>query len=228
MKQSKPLIGITTDYKDKYYGIEKTYSAAVARYGGLPVLIPSVARSSRVLKELVNRIDGLLIPGSRDMDTKHYNQEPHPKLNLMNRERTAAEYIILEQALTAKVPVFGICGGMQFINVFFGGDLYQDIKSLLPDAGDHEKGAIHKISIKPGTILKKIINKSSIKVTSYHHQAIKKIGSGLKISASADDNITEALESEDGLVLAVQWHPELQKDYISKSLFQYFINKSVE
>jgi len=74
MKHIKPIIGITTDYKDKYYGIEKTYSAAIASRGGLPILIPSLNSNKRVLKELINTIDGVLIPGSRDMDPKYYNK----------------------------------------------------------------------------------------------------------------------------------------------------------
>ncbi|NIP37953.1 MAG: gamma-glutamyl-gamma-aminobutyrate hydrolase family protein [Candidatus Dadabacteria bacterium] len=226
-RKTKPVIGITTDYKDKYYGIEKTYSTAIARHGGLPVLIPSLG-SKRTLRELISNIEGLLIPGSRDMDPKHYNQKPHKKLNPMSRQRTASEFIILEQSLKNDIPVFGICGGMQFINVFFGGTLYQDIQSLLPDASSHEKGAEHIVNIFSGTYLKKIIRKNKLKVNSYHHQAINKVSKDLTISARSDDNIVEAIESEDGALVAVQWHPELENSKASASLFECFINKSAE
>jgi len=226
MNKNKPIIGITTDYKDKYYGIEKTYSEAIARHGGLPLLIPSLKNNKRALKELTKNINGLLIPGSRDMDPKHYNQKPHKKLNPMNKERTASEYIIVEESLKSGIPVMGICGGMQFINVFFGGTLYQDIESLLPEALNHEKGAIHSVEILSGTHLKKTIKKPQVKVSSYHHQAIKKIGKGLYISAKSKDNIVEGIESQDGTVLAVQWHPELENNQVSSNLFNYFIQKS--
>ena len=226
MSRKKPVIGITTDYKDKYYGIEKTYSAAIASRGGLPILIPSLNSNKKILKELISRIDGVLIPGSRDMDPKHYNQKPHKKLNPMSKERTASEYIIVEQSLKNNIPIFGICGGTQFINVFFGGSLYQDIESLLPNALSHEKGSVHSVNIINGTNLKKIVKKSQLKVRSYHHQAIKKIGKDLTICAKSDDGIIEGLESQNGMVLAVQWHPELKKNQISTNLFNYFIEKS--
>ena len=226
MKQSKPVIGITTDYKDKYYGIEKTYSAAIASLGGLPILIPSLNSNKRVLKELINTIDGVLIPGSRDMDQKYYKQKPHRKLNPMSKERTASEYIVIEQCLKNGIPIFGICGGMQCINVFFGGSLYQDIQSLLPKALNHGKGSIHLVEILSGTHLRKTIKKPRVKVNSYHHQAIKKIGKGLNISAKSKDNIVEGIESQDGSVLAVQWHPELENTQVSSNLFNYFIQKS--
>ncbi len=225
--KSRPVIGITTDYKDKYFGIEKTYSASIAKHGGLPVLIPSLS-SKRTLSELINNIDGLLIPGSRDMDPKHYRQKPHKKLNPMNHQRTFSEYIILEQTLKNNIPVFGICGGMQFINVYFGGSLYQDIQSLLPDALNHEKGVEHSVNIVNGTNLKKIIRRIRLKVNSYHHQAIKKVSKDLIISATSDDDIVEAIESEDGNVIAVQWHPELEKNQASARLFEDFIKKSAE
>ena len=115
---------------------------------------------------------------------------------------------------------------MQCINVFFGGSLYQDIKSLLPEALNHEKGSIHLVEILSGTHLKKTIKKPQVKVKSFHHQAINKIGKGLNISAKSKDNIVEGIESQDGTVLAVQWHPELENSQVSSNLFNYFINKS--
>lgn len=219
----KPLIGITTDLRDKYYGIEAVYSDRVAAAGGLPILIPSVYKNKRTLREIAKQIDGLLIPGSRDMDPKYYRQKPHRKLNPMSEERTNAEFIVLEESVKNNVPVLGICGGMQFINVFFGGSLYQDIKSLIPSASNHEKGVMHKITILKHTVLHSIIGKSGIEVNSYHHQAIKKVGGGLVVSAHSGDKLPEALENDDKNIIAVQWHPELTMDDSSDKLFKYFI-----
>jgi putative glutamine amidotransferase len=227
MTNNRPLIGITTDLKDKYYGIEAAYSIRVAAAGGAPVLIPSNNRDKNTLREYSKRIDGLLIPGSRDMDPKYYNQKPHKKLNPMNEERTISEYIVVEESIKNNVPVLGICGGMQFINVFFGGSLYQDIKSLIPSALNHENGVTHEISIAKDSQLKTVFKKSKIKVNSYHHQAIKKVGKGLIVSAYSNDNLVEALESEGKSIIAVQWHPELTGDIYSKELFKHFINKAL-
>ncbi len=144
----------------------------------------------------------------------------------MSKERTESEFIILNEALKNNIPVFGICGGMQFINVFYGGTLYQDIGSLLPHALNHEKGATHSVSVIKSTNLYKIVNKTRFKVKSYHHQAVKKVGSHLIVSATSDDGLAEGLETKDGMIFAVQWHPELESNNISKSLFKQLISKS--
>jgi len=224
-KRTKPLIGITTDFKDKHNSIEEAYSKAVAGYGGIPVLIPTVENQTEYLITIIDRIDGLLIPGSRDMDPKHYNEGPHPKLNPMNKERTAVEYIVLESALEKNIPVLGICGGMQFINVFFGGSLYQDIQDLVGNPLIHEKGTVHPVKISEGSKLLRIVGKSEFSVNSYHHQAVNKIGGSLRANVHSSDGLVEGLESEEHSLLAVQWHPELEDSDVSKKIFESFISK---
>ena len=221
----KPLIGITTDFKEKHNSIEEVYSKAVAKYGGLPVLIPSIEGNTDYLGSIISRIDGLLIPGSRDMDPRHYNEKPHPKLNPMNDERTAAEYIVLKSALDNKMPVLGICGGMQFINVFFGGSLFQDIQDLVENPLIHEKGAVHPVRVNEESQLYGIVGKNEFTVNSYHHQAVNKIGAGLRASAHTSDGIVEGLESDDHSLIAVQWHPELEDTDVSKNIFEHFLAK---
>ena len=228
MNRTRPLIGITTDFKDKHNSIEEAYSNAIVKHGALPVLIPTVEQQRSYLADIIKRIDGLLIPGSRDMDPDYYGEKPHPRLNPMSRERTEAEFMALEMAIENDIPILGICGGMQFINVFFGGSLYQDIQALIDKPLVHEKGSIHPVEIKNSSMLHKILGTNEFNVKSYHHQAVNKLGRNLTISAVAPDGIIEGLESDQHSIVAVQWHPELENTDISKKIFEHFIKKSTD
>lgn len=228
MSKPKPLVGITTDLKNKHNSIEEAYAKAVVKYGGLSVLLPTLEHEQSYFLELIQRVDGLLIPGSRDMDPHYYDQEPHPKLNPMNHERTEAEFIALEMAVENNKPVLGICGGMQFINVFYGGSLYQDIPALIDKPLVHEKGSVHPVEVKEGSWLHNIIGEKEINVKSYHHQAVHRLGKDLAISAVSPDGIIEGLESEEHSIVAVQWHPELEDTEISKRIFEHFIKNCLE
>jgi len=226
MKSHKPIIGITTDIKNDNFEIEEKYAHAVANAGGIPLLIPSIPGNAGLIKETVARIDGLLLPGSRDMDPKYYNQDPHPKLRPMSLERTEMEFAVLENAVNNKMPVLGICGGMQLMNVFFGGSLYQDIYAFLPDALPHEKGALHDVAVDKSSMLYEIIGVETLSVKSYHHQALKDIGGGLKKCAESGDQIVEGIEStENNYILGIQWHPELEDGEISTRIFKSFIEE---
>ncbi len=223
-----PSIGITTDLKDKSNTIEVSYSKAIVQHGGVPILIPTLLENSRlVLKNLTDRIDGLLIPGSRDMDPTYYGEKPLPSfINPVSKERTEVEFLVLEYALKRGIPVLGICGGMQFINVFFGGSLYQDISLFPSNAIEHKDGASHEIQVIEETALHKIVKRNRFIVKSYHHQSVKTVGDGLTVNAHSTDGMVEGIEGEKGTVLGVQWHPELEESHISSSIFRSFIDLS--
>ena len=226
--KTRPLIGITTDLEDKSNLIESAYSKAVEFYGGAPVLIPTVAEasSSDFLPRIVSAIDGLLIPGSRDMDPKFYGESPHPAINPMSPERTETEWSVLRLALENDMPVLGICGGMQFINVFHGGSIHQDIKALLPDALCHEGGEVHGVTVPPDTVFCGFTEEKEFEIKSYHHQAINRVGEGLRVNASAPDGIVEGFESPDGRVMGFQWHPELERTRLSELIFTRFLSEA--
>ena len=226
MNRNRPLIGITTDIKDGNFVIEDAYARAVAKAGGVPILIPSIPENSEMIRETAALIDGLLLPGSRDMDPKFYHEEPHPKLRPMSIKRTETEFAILEETGKRKIPVLGVCGGMQLLNIFYGGTLYQDIYSHLPDSLPHEKGSVHDVVIDNETLLRSIIGTVEIPVRSYHHQSVKDPGKGLKVSARAPDGIVEGIESvEQRYILGIQWHPEREDTEFSYRIFKWFIKE---
>lgn len=228
MSAKKPLIGITTDLKEGHFVIEEKYSHAVIKAGGIPVLIPSITGNAELIVETMETLDGLLLPGSRDMDPKFYGEDPHPKIRPMSIERTETEFSVLREAVENDKPVLGICGGMQLLNVFFGGSLYQDIYEYIPDAIAHEKGAEHEIDVTQGSLLHRISDSLSFPVKSYHHQSVNRVGGGLLVNAVTSDGIVEGIELDGGpFVLGVQWHPELEDTEISKSIFGEFIKASV-
>jgi putative glutamine amidotransferase len=233
-----PLIGITAD-SDKISGqpsfiIKESYVAAVEDSGGVPFLLCPV-RSEAAVSSFVSLIDGLLISGGGfDIDPKLYGEEPHPGLGKTLPDRTDFEIKLLREAVEKKVPILGICGGHQLINVYFGGTLYQDIPSQYKGAINHKQptpsdNPYHSINIYPSTRLLRIAGTDSTVVNSTHHQSIKKIGNNLKISSVAEDGIIEAIEYDgDDFIVGVQWHPErlYSKEPASQKIFADFIKEA--
>jgi len=169
--------------------------------------------------------DGLIITGGVDINPKLYNQKPHHSVKRIEPKRDKLELSLLERATKENIPIFGICRGMQLINVFFGGDLVQNIHDLnLKYPHSNSVFPFKKIKIIKNTKLHKIINKPSIYVNSIHHQAINKVGKGLKINSYDRNKIVEGIESTDkSFLIGVQWHPEYmiyKKD--SRKLFFSF------
>lgn len=233
-----PLIGITAD-SNKIDGqpsfiIKESYVAAVEDSGGVPLLLCHVSGEAAV-SSFISLIDGLLISGGGfDIDPKLYGEEPHPGLGKTLPDRTDFEIQLLKGAVEKKVPILGICGGHQLINVYFGGTLYQDIPSQCKDAINHKKpipsdNPYHSINIYPSTRLLRIIRTDSAMVNSTHHQSIKNIGNNLKISSVAEDGVIEAIEYDgENFIIGVQWHPErlYSKEPASQRIFADFIKEA--
>jgi putative glutamine amidotransferase len=208
------------------------YERAVQMAGGEPVRIP-LDRSSADVMNLIERCDGVLLPGSKaDVDPAQFRAMRSPHTAPADPQRDAVDYLLLEDAYESHKPVLGICYGLQSLNVFRAGSLVQHIPDFLPeetrtkvnhDAGRNVKIA-HKVKIEDTSKLASIIS-GVLPVNSSHHQSADTIGNDLRIVARCvEDDIIEALEgiSPDHFVLAVQWHPErsVDEDEASRAIFR--------
>jgi len=212
----KPVIGITIDIEDEYFRIKRHYSEAIATAGGIPLLIPPEGNAAAQAEIM----DGLLISGGGDLAPSYYHEKMLHKAATVSKKRTDFEISLLKEVIRLRKPVLGICYGMQLINVFMGGTLYQDIASQVPVANSHKKG-YHMIVLTDNRFL----GKGRFSVNSTHHQAVKKPGEGLTAFARSADNLIEAFYKERyPFLVGVQWHPERQlKGKISLRLLQSFI-----
>ncbi len=206
------------------------YSQAVLNCGGAPLLIP-ISQDRRSLGAICRRLDGLILSGGPDINPRFYKDEPRQGLRDVDEAQDEMELEITRQALAAGVPVFGICRGLQLMNVAMGGTLYQDIAREVPKSYDHAPKAdrsvlTHKVRIESGTRLQATLQRRSLWVNSQHHQAVKEPAPGLIVSAAASDGIIEALEDpRQAFVLGVQWHPEgiWQKEISARKLFKALV-----
>lgn len=229
----KPVIGVTTTFREERLVVSGVdYYNSVASMGGLPVIFPNLM-DEVAITQYAEMIDGLLVTGGGDIDPSIYGEQPHPGLGEVSPQRDFFEIALVQKVLQLNKPILGLCRGCQVINVAMGGDVYQDIyaQSDTPLLQHRQKAprshASHDVDIDPQSILYQIIQKPRIKVNSFHHQAVRKIGGQLKVSARSDDGIIEAIESKaHRFVLATQWHPEnlLRKDDpASVEIFQAFV-----
>ena len=182
----------------------QNYAEAVVQAGGLAVLVCSGQRES--LAELSQRAQGLFLTGGEDLDPQRYGQKNTGLCSPPDLWRDSLEWSLCWQFVRQKKPVFGVCRGMQMINVFFGGTLTQDLQE---DRGlAHPYQSIHSVECVEGYQLEQLFG-SSFLVNSYHHQAVQALGTGLISTAAAQGGeIVEALEHKTLPVLGVQWHPE--------------------
>ena len=210
-------VGITT-YVEKHGRLMENmighdYVRAIISNGAFPVLIP-FTQDKKLLLKYIDSIDSLLLPGGDDLDPNSYNEKNLGLSIDVSAQRDLMEFFLLEQAIGKNIPVLGICRGCQLINVFMGGTLYQDMKAEKISSMDHVNALSETsflspyINIEKGSFLYSVYSSEKIKVNSRHHQALKKIGKGLNVTALSDDGIVEGIEAVEMKVLGVQWHPE--------------------
>ena len=185
------------------------------------------------IDKFIKIVDGVIFTGGQDVDSKYYNQKKHSKNNEDSLERTEFEIKFLEKLLGEKKAILGICRGMQLINIALGGDIIQDIPSLIKTDINHKAvkngigylDKIHVVKTKENSLINKITNKKEFWVNSNHHQAIGKLGKNLIVTGiSPKDDIIEVIELKNypNFFLGVQWHPEFTFTDEDKLIFQYF------
>jgi putative glutamine amidotransferase len=192
-------------------GLYPDYCASVALAGGAPVLIPAVL-GEPALRRIYERLDGILFPGGVDVAPARFGQEPHPDLGTVDLALDEVELLLARWALEDRLPILGICRGIQLLNVAAGGTLYQDIPALIPGAIAHacpDQPDAHSVVIEAGCRLSVALGATACRTNSRHHQAVQEVAPGMVVTARCSDGVIEGLEMPKArFIVGVQWHPE--------------------
>ena len=229
-----PLIGISTDISPKRTAVNTAYVQSVILSGGIPYMIP-VTDNVEILRQIVSQLDGIVFTGGEDIQPIYYGDLPYEKLEEVSPARDTFDLMVLKMAADRNIPILGICRGLQLMNVAFGGTLYQDLPTQHPSSVNHrqeESGTTptHPISIIKESKLAEITGQEVLQVNTFHHQAIRKLAPGFKITAWAPDSIAEAIEAYPiRQMIGVQFHPEIftaAGDTTMHKLFKFLVNKA--
>jgi len=234
----KPIIGVTLDNEEPghyskfpWYAIRQNYLHTIENLGGIPF---PLFHSLNNINDITKLVDGIIITGGNfDINPSIYGKE---NINSRNEKnfRTNFEIKLCEIGLKKNIPILGICGGEQLINICLGGTLIQDIKSLNFKTLEHEQTnprneISHEVFLTPKTKLYNIVNQNSIMVNSAHHQSVDRLGKDLIINGKSKDGIIESIESTiHKWCIGVQWHPEFLITKADKLILADFIKNTIE
>lgn len=208
---ARPLIGLSCAQFSNptgRNGVSKHYTQALELVGGLPLLLPILPD---LAESYARSVDAVLLTGGVDVHPRHFGEHPRRGLGVVDEERDAFEFALYRAARNLGKPVFGICRGIQMINVLEGGTLHQHLPDV-PDAWiDHAQMGDpptlgHEVTLSEGSLLERH-HGAKMLVNSYHHQALAQLAPTLRATAASPDGIVEGVEGEG--IVAVQWHPEL-------------------
>ncbi|OAN45921.1 gamma-glutamyl-gamma-aminobutyrate hydrolase family protein [Magnetospirillum moscoviense] len=229
-----PVIGITLDSEEPggyskfpWYALRQNYAGWIAEAGGLPIALP---HEPELAAHYLDRIDGLLVTGGAfDVDPALFGADSRHATVTLKSRRTAFELAIVQGALERNMPILGICGGQQLLNVALGGTLIQHIPDEVADCLAHEQPNPrnepgHTVAIAEGTRLAAITGAGTVAVNSAHHQAVKNVAPGCIVDATAPDGVIEGIEAPDKrFCIGVQWHPEFNISEADRALARAFI-----
>ncbi|MCF0159738.1 MAG: membrane dipeptidase [Bacteroidaceae bacterium] len=218
----KPLIGVSVTSSMK-----GTCTRSIELAGGIPVIIPA-SSDPILMNQTLDLLDGLMMSGGEDIHPEYYGDTIQAACGKIDEKRDYYELMILKKAIDRNIPVIGVCRGMQIINVAMGGSLYQDLPTEKPSEIKHaqyENSLVpaHEVTLLPNTEVSRIFGQQMMGVNSRHHQAVKKLAPGLKITAWSTDSIPEAVEAYPAKsIMAVQWHPEINAAAGDKEALKFF------
>jgi putative glutamine amidotransferase len=237
----KPLIGLTTsELRPNLWAAARqgepltaemalgmTYVRALEMAGAFPVVLPPIGGTD--VARLLARLDGLVLSGGPDLDPSAYGADPHPDLGPNEPDLDAFEYAVTMEALRMELPILGVCRGAQTLNVACGGTLHQHLPDVVGEAITHRQPVdsrvpTHPVEILPGSRLAAALGTTQLSVNSLHHQAVERLGTGLRACAWAPDGVIEAIEDpEQAFVVGVQWHAETLAGVPGRALFEELV-----
>ena len=229
---SRPRIGLTTSPADgntsRVERVGRCYLDAVADAAGLPTVLATLP--PELAADALAGVDALLLTGGGDVDPDRYGAELDPETGGVDAARDAWELELIGLARAQGVPILAICRGAQVLNVAFGGTLVQHLPTRTDaehddlDRAGHE---VHDIAVVQGSRLHEILDTDALRANTIHHQSVDQVGAGLVVCGRADDGVIEAIESPDGPIVGVQWHPELLADREPhRSLFAWIVHEA--
>jgi putative glutamine amidotransferase len=238
----KPMIAITMSREKKTpgYFIQQYcgYLTSVELAGGIPILLP-LQDDETALQEFLERTDvnGIVFAGGEDLHPLSYCEDPGVHVHYVDPLRDKTEFTLFRIAQKKKIPMLGICRGLQLLNVAFGGTLYQHLDTDLPESVGHhpmqfeQSSLVHEVRIDSDGLLASVFPEKKTLVNSVHHQGIKKLAPDLLPVAWANDGLIESIQYKniaEHFILGVQWHPEsLSQQYPeSLTLFQMLIEQA--
>jgi putative glutamine amidotransferase len=230
-----PLIGVTgvpiapggvIGWRQASVAAPATYLDALRRAGAEPVVLPPVDLDQSEAERLLERFDGLVVVGGGDVDPARYGEETHAETGHVSAERDGFEIPLLSEAAERGTPTLAICRGMQVLNVALGGTLDQHIVGredlIAHRSPDGSEGVLHSVRVQPGSRLAKAVGTTEMAAAwSHHHQALARVGEGLVAVGWSEDGLLEAVELEQGWMVAIQWHAErtAADDPVQQALF---------
>lgn len=229
----RPVIGLTHSLHldEDTLHMPTSYVKCLTAAGAVPLILPAT-KDEAVIEQYLGLVDGLLFVGGDDVNPLAYGEYPLRQCGDICPLRDEYELSLCRMAIAKKLPILGICRGIQVINVALGGSLYQDLPSQLPESIAHSQKLIsryasHPVSISEGSRLQRIYGGTEVMVNTYHHQAVKQPAPALTVTAKSPDGVIEGVEMADyPFFVGVQWHPERMQEHMP--LFHAFVDACKE